>query len=77
MSLLLHKLEAERPHYYLLKKMDQATKAGANITRKLIGYAGKGVINVVSEKGFGTTFRVLFPAQPHRAIGGEEAGIDA
>jgi len=45
-SLLLHKLEAEHPHYYLLRKMDQATKAGADITRKLIGYAGKGKYHV-------------------------------
>jgi PAS domain S-box-containing protein len=46
-SLLLNSLEADHPLYYLLKKMDQATKAGADITRKLIGYAGKGKYHVV------------------------------
>ena len=46
-SILLHNLEADHPQYYLLEKMDQAAKAGADITRKLIGYARKGKYQVI------------------------------
>jgi len=47
-SLLLHNLETKHPQYHLLKKMDRAVQAGADITRKLIGYAGKGKYHVVA-----------------------------
>jgi signal transduction histidine kinase len=46
-SLLLHNIEESHPQHHLLSKMDQAVKAGADITRKLIGYAGKGQYHVV------------------------------
>jgi PAS domain S-box-containing protein len=46
-SILLHNLEADHPQYHLLKKMDQAASAGADITRKLIGYARKGKYQIV------------------------------
>jgi two-component system cell cycle sensor histidine kinase/response regulator CckA len=46
-SILLHNLETEHPQYHLLKKMDQAAQAGADITRKLIGYARKGKYQVI------------------------------
>jgi PAS domain S-box-containing protein len=45
-SILLHNLEADHPQHHLLKKMDQAARAGADITRKLIGYARKGKYQV-------------------------------
>lgn len=47
-SLLLHNIEEGHPQHHLLNKMDQAVKAGADITRKLIGYAGKGQYHVVA-----------------------------
>jgi PAS domain S-box-containing protein len=47
-SLLLHNIEETHPQHHLLNKMDQAVKAGADITRKLIGYAGKGQYHVVA-----------------------------
>jgi len=47
-SLLTHNIEESHPQHCLLKKMDQAVKAGADITRKLIGYAGKGKYHVVT-----------------------------
>lgn len=46
-SILLHNIGADHPQYYLLKKMDDAARAGADITRKLIGYARKGKYQVV------------------------------
>lgn len=49
-SLLLHNIEEGHPQHHLLNKMDQAVKAGADITRKLIGYAGKGKYHVVALK---------------------------
>jgi PAS domain S-box-containing protein len=49
-SLLTHNIEEGHPQHCLLKKMDQAVKAGADITRKLIGYAGKGKYHVVTIK---------------------------
>jgi len=47
-SLLTHDIKEGHPQRCLLKKMDQAVKAGADITRKLIGYAGKGKYHVVT-----------------------------
>jgi len=52
-SLLTNDIEEGHPHHRLLKKMDQAVKAGADITRKLIGDRD-GPPN--TETGFRTVF---------------------
>jgi signal transduction histidine kinase/CheY-like chemotaxis protein len=45
-SLLRHRLHGDSPHQALLEKIEQATRTGSQLTRKLLAYARKGKYHI-------------------------------